>query len=138
MREYRPLSGWRRGPKGIVSDDTQMTMWLAESILATAHKALEAGSMEARDRLLDPHDMPERVHPGAHPGESARTPAISSTYKVLGWPRYKGGFCPPFVRRVRAWVGLGGARGEADASLTAIIPPRYRVTTIVVTLRRAG
>jgi ADP-ribosylglycohydrolase len=43
IRAYQPWGGWCGGPKGRITDDTQMTMWLAESILATAGKVLEAG-----------------------------------------------------------------------------------------------
>ncbi len=33
IREYQPWPGYRAGPKGTITDDTQMTNWLAESIL---------------------------------------------------------------------------------------------------------
>jgi hypothetical protein len=36
IREYQPWPGWTGGPKGTITDDTQMTMWLAESILGRA------------------------------------------------------------------------------------------------------
>ena len=29
IREYRPWQGWTAGPKGTITDDTQMTMWVA-------------------------------------------------------------------------------------------------------------
>jgi len=33
LTRYRRWAGWRRGPIGTITDDTQMTMWLAQSIL---------------------------------------------------------------------------------------------------------
>jgi ADP-ribosylglycohydrolase len=29
IRAYQPWHGWTGGPKGTITDDTQMTMWLA-------------------------------------------------------------------------------------------------------------
>jgi ADP-ribosylglycohydrolase len=36
IREYQPRHGCKSGPKGTITDDTQMTLWLAESILEAA------------------------------------------------------------------------------------------------------
>ncbi len=33
LARYRRWAGWRRGPIGTITDDTQMTLWLARSIL---------------------------------------------------------------------------------------------------------
>ena len=38
QRAYEPWRGWAAGPVGTVTDDTQMTLWPAESILATADR----------------------------------------------------------------------------------------------------
>jgi ADP-ribosylglycohydrolase len=54
---YQPWPGWRSGPKGAITDDTQMTMWLAESILASARRAGDEGVTGVRDHLLDPADL---------------------------------------------------------------------------------
>jgi len=35
LRSYKPWSGWTSGPVGTITDDTQMTMCIAESIVAT-------------------------------------------------------------------------------------------------------
>jgi len=46
LREYHKWSGWSSGPVGTITDDTQMTMCVAESIVATGG--------------LDPHDLAQR------------------------------------------------------------------------------
>jgi ADP-ribosylglycohydrolase len=40
-RDYQPWQGWQSGPKGTITDDTQMTMWMAESILAAGLRTLD-------------------------------------------------------------------------------------------------
>ena len=41
IQDYQPWHGWRSGPKGTITDDTQMTMWLAEAILGASHEPRE-------------------------------------------------------------------------------------------------
>jgi ADP-ribosylglycohydrolase len=89
IRDYQAWGGWRGGPKGTITDDTQMTNWLAESILATAGKVLEAGPIEARDRLLDPHDPAEQFTRERIPGIGQATREFVHEYKVLGRPWYQ-------------------------------------------------
>jgi ADP-ribosylglycohydrolase len=49
IRDYQPWHGWRSGPKGTITDDPQMTMWLAEAILGASHEP-RAVSREPRER----------------------------------------------------------------------------------------
>ncbi len=71
IRNYQPWHGWRSGPKGTITDDTQMTMWLAESILDAASRAMEVGAPDVRDRLRIPRISPS-VSPASPSGESGR------------------------------------------------------------------
>jgi ADP-ribosylglycohydrolase/uncharacterized protein YegL len=34
IEEYQPWHGWRSGPKGTITDDTQLTIWLSQSMIA--------------------------------------------------------------------------------------------------------
>jgi ADP-ribosylglycohydrolase len=47
LTDFQPWSGWRSGPKGTVTDDTQMTMCVAECLVA-------------HDGHLDPADLAQR------------------------------------------------------------------------------
>jgi ADP-ribosyl-[dinitrogen reductase] hydrolase len=38
LRAYKPWHGWAGGPKGTITDDTHMTIWLVESIQACARR----------------------------------------------------------------------------------------------------
>ena len=60
IREYQSWAGWQDGPKGTSTDDTQMTMWLAESILDAAQRAMETGVADPRDHIIDPDDLARR------------------------------------------------------------------------------
>jgi ADP-ribosylglycohydrolase len=53
LREYVPWHGWRSGPKGTFTDDTQLTMATAESLLGTGG-------------TLDPNDLARRFLAIAH------------------------------------------------------------------------
>ena len=59
-RDYQPWAGWRGGTKGTITDDSQMTMWLAESILDAGQRASEAGVADLREYLLDHDDLARR------------------------------------------------------------------------------
>ena len=75
IRDYQPWHGWQSGPKGTITDDTQMTMCLAESILAVSRRALDAGEHHTDSRRLPSRGEGERVdnaapardHSGAKP-----------------------------------------------------------------------
>jgi ADP-ribosylglycohydrolase len=47
FRDYQPWGGWTGGPIGTITDDTQMTMCVAESLIASGGR-------------LDPHDLARR------------------------------------------------------------------------------
>jgi ADP-ribosylglycohydrolase len=117
LRDYQPWGGWRGGPKGRITDDTQMTMWLAESILATAGKVLEAGASGARDLLLEPHDLAERFTQERIRGIGQATRAFVHEYKVLGRPWYQAGV---------ASAGNGTAMRAAPVGLVHFRDP-YRI-----------
>ena len=91
IREYRAWRAWRGGPKGTITDDTQMTMWLAESILATAERAMAMGSAELRDQLIDPDDLAQRFTRERIRGIGEATREFVRNYKDLGKPWYEAG-----------------------------------------------
>ncbi len=53
VREYRPWHGWTGEPKGTITDDTQMKMWVAESILGSAEREKGIAESNARNQLLE-------------------------------------------------------------------------------------
>jgi ADP-ribosylglycohydrolase len=59
IRDYQPWHGWRSGPKGTSTDDTQMSMWLTESILASVRPGggWKAAVMVQRHAHLSPDHM---------------------------------------------------------------------------------
>jgi ADP-ribosylglycohydrolase len=60
IREYLPWAGWHGGPKGTITDDTQMTIWLAEAILDEVQRAMEAGVADTPGHLVNPDDLAQR------------------------------------------------------------------------------
>lgn len=88
---YRPWRGWAGGPKGTITDDTQMTIWLAESMLATDERPGAAGADTIRDRLIDPADLAERFTREPIRGIGQATRDFVHEYKVLGRPWYRAG-----------------------------------------------
>jgi ADP-ribosylglycohydrolase/uncharacterized protein YegL len=46
VTKYQPWHGWKSGPKGTITDDTQFTMWLSRSLIA--------------NRGVDPDDLVQR------------------------------------------------------------------------------
>jgi len=91
VREYRPWHGYRCGPKGTITDDTQMTMWLAESILASAERAEGAGEGDLRDYLVDPEDLAKRFTREHIRGIGQAVREFVHNYKDLGKLWYEAG-----------------------------------------------
>ncbi len=90
-REYQPWHGCKSGPKGTITDDTQMTMWLAESILAPARRAPEAGTPGLRDHLLDPDDLARRFSRERIRGIGQATAQFIDNVKAADKPWYEVG-----------------------------------------------
>jgi ADP-ribosylglycohydrolase len=117
IREYQAWGGYKGGPKGTVTDDTQMTMWLAESILASPRRAEEAGVSDVRDHLLDPDDLAKRFtweHIRSI-GQAVRE--FVHNYKDLGKPWYEAGIHS---------AGNGTAMRAAPVGLVHLADP-YRI-----------
>lgn len=110
VRAYQPWPGWRSGPKGTITDDTQMTMWLAESILAAEardKRSEDSGQREARsqrpeirdrqelkelrDRLIDPDDLAKRFTREHIRGIGRAVRGFVHNYKDLRKPWYEAG-----------------------------------------------
>ncbi len=49
IRDYQPWQGSQSGPKGTITDDTQMSMWLAESILARSQRTALLTTLTSND-----------------------------------------------------------------------------------------
>ena len=86
IREYQPWAGWSGGPKGTITDDTQMTMWLAESMLAASRQAEGEGSGDLRDRLLNPDDLAKRFTREQIRGIGQAVREFVHNYRDLGKP----------------------------------------------------
>jgi ADP-ribosyl-[dinitrogen reductase] hydrolase len=112
IRDYQPWPGWQSGLRGTVTDDTQMTMWLAESILGTSQepravsregepvdqKAEDSGQQEPHqrrerpaDRLIDPDDLIQRFTRERIRGIGQATREFVHNVKDLGKPWYEAG-----------------------------------------------
>ena len=74
---YTPWSGWRSGPIGTITDDTQMTWWLAESLLNNGR--------------LDPDDLARRFIRERIRGIGKATREFVANYKDRQLPWYKSG-----------------------------------------------
>lgn len=74
---YTPWSGWRSGPIGTITDDTQMTWWLAESLLDNGR--------------LDPDDLAKRFTRERIRGIGKATREFVANYKDRQLPWYKSG-----------------------------------------------
>ena len=79
------------GPVGTVTDDTQLTLWLAESILATTGRGVEAGTTGMWDRVIDPHDLSERFTRERIRGIGQATKEFVANVCRLGRPWYEAG-----------------------------------------------
>jgi ADP-ribosylglycohydrolase len=75
----------------MITDDTQMTMWLAESILAASRRAEDEGSVEVWDHLLDPDNLLKRFTREHIRGIGQATREIFHNYTDLEKPWYKAG-----------------------------------------------
>ena len=91
IREYQPWPGWKGGPKGTITDDTQMSMWLAESILKTARRGNDAGAEPLEDRLLDSDDLAQRFTREEIRGIGQATSEFARNYRDQGHPWYDAG-----------------------------------------------
>lgn len=74
---YRPWSGWQSGPIGTITDDTQMTMWLAESLLTNGR--------------FDPTHLAERFTREHIRGIGAATRQFVANFKDRKLPWYQSG-----------------------------------------------
>jgi len=87
IRAYQPWHGWISGPKGTITDDTQMTMWLAESILASAERAAGAGGQRGSStvRRYDSSAVQESVRSLGHErrGSEERSGVVDLRDRVL-------------------------------------------------------
>jgi ADP-ribosylglycohydrolase len=123
IREYQPWRGYRSGPKGTITDDTQMTMWLAEAILAAEAKDQQEqhqGSEQLADRLIDPDDIILRFTCEHIRGIGQATREFVHNYKDLGKPWYEAG--------VRS-AGNGTAMRAAPVGLVHLGDPKIRYRT---------
>lgn len=68
ITEYQPWHGWTSGPKGTITDDTQFTMWLAQSLVQTGH--------------LDPEDLVKRFTSEEIRGIGQTTLAFVTNVKI--------------------------------------------------------
>lgn len=84
VRQYVPWKGWQGGPKGTITDDTQMTMWLAEAILAAActRRPLEVRNLG--EWLIQPEDIANRFTRERIRGIGQATHEFVGNYKDLG------------------------------------------------------
>jgi ADP-ribosylglycohydrolase len=74
---YKPWNRWRSGPVGTITDDTQMTMWLAESLLDNGR--------------LNPDDLANRFTREHIRGIGQATRQFVSNYKDSGLPWFRSG-----------------------------------------------
>ena len=74
---YSPWRGWKSGPIGTITDDTQMTWWLAESLLANGG--------------LVPDDLAKRFTRKHIRGIGKATRQFIANYKDKGLPWYRAG-----------------------------------------------
>lgn len=117
IRNYQPWAGWRGGPKGTITDDTQMTMWLAESIFGAAQRAGEGGVADPQDYLLDPDDLAQRFTREDIRGFGQATQEFVRNYKDLKKPWYVAGIPS---------AGNGTAMRAASVGLVHLGDP-YRI-----------
>jgi ADP-ribosylglycohydrolase len=117
VREYQSWHGWTRGPKGTITDDTQMTMWVAEAILASGVRAAEAGKGDLRDQLVDPDDLAQRFTRERIRGIGRATREFVRNYKDLGKPWHEAGVPS---------AGNGTAMRAAPVGLVHLADP-YRI-----------
>jgi ADP-ribosylglycohydrolase len=75
--EYQPWHGWRSGPKGTITDDTQFTMWLSQSMIANG--------------AIDPQDLVQRFTAEHIRGIGQATSEFVRNVKVLGKRWYESG-----------------------------------------------
>jgi ADP-ribosylglycohydrolase len=74
---YKPWRGWKSGPIGTITDDTQMTWWLSESLLFNGR--------------LDPDDLAQRFTKHHIRGIGKATREFVTNYKDRHMPWYESG-----------------------------------------------
>lgn len=75
--KYRKWHGWKSGPIGTITDDTQMTMWLAESLID--------------NNGINPEDLAERFTKEQIRGIGSATRQSLNNYKIKKMPWNKCG-----------------------------------------------
>jgi ADP-ribosyl-[dinitrogen reductase] hydrolase len=127
IREYQPWRGYRSGPKGTITDDSQMTMWLAEVLLAAGDRGQRTEGRDQQepnhtreqfvDRLIDPDDIIERFTLEPIRGIGQATRDFVHNVKDLGKAWYEAGVTS---------AGNGTAMRAAPVGLVHLGDP-YRI-----------
>ncbi len=115
VREYMPWKGWQGGPKGTITDDTQMTMWLGDSILTAVSRAESRSDLV--DKLIDPDDLAHRFTREHIRGIGEATREFVRNFKDLGKPWWEAGVIS---------AGNGTAMRAAPVGLVHLGDP-YRI-----------
>jgi len=77
VEDYRQWHGWRSGPKGTITDDTQFSMWLLQSLIANGG--------------VEPHDLVQRFTAEKIRGIGQATRDFVRNAKVLVKPWFESG-----------------------------------------------
>jgi ADP-ribosyl-[dinitrogen reductase] hydrolase len=77
IKDYQLWHGWKSGPKGTITDDTQFTMWLSQSMIANG--------------AVDPHDMVQRFTEERIRGVGQATSEFVRNVKIFGKRWYESG-----------------------------------------------
>jgi ADP-ribosylglycohydrolase len=77
VENYRQGHGWRSGPKGTITDDTQFSMWLLQSLIANGG--------------VEPRDLVQRFSAEKIRGIGQATREFLRNAKVLGKPWFESG-----------------------------------------------
>lgn len=114
LRNFLPWRGWRSGPKGTITDDTQLTMCVAESLAAGGP--------------LDPEDLARRLVdwlPHGRGKGAATTAAVEALGRGVSWWRAGEPSAGNGAAMRVAPVGLRYATDPAglrrDAALSAVV-----------------
>ena len=86
IREYQPWHGWAGGPTGTITDDTQITMWVAEAILASGERAAgDAGQRtgEPQSHRCQRAENQETVATGQTSGDAEEWGVVDLRDRVL-------------------------------------------------------
>jgi ADP-ribosylglycohydrolase len=77
VEDYRQWHGWKSGPKGTITDDTQFSIWLLQSLIANGG--------------VEPHDLVHRFTAEKIRGIGKATRDFVRNVKVLGKPWFESG-----------------------------------------------